>query len=95
MDFVNRVTLRHGSRDRYDEQLNSARLHPIGRLKPRASTTTVRTSHMNSAQVDRKPTLVAALVGLFIGTVVAGMLGLTFSGHMQMANVDPSSVVAR
>ena len=58
-----------------------------------------KTTDMNSAQFDRKPTLVAALVGLFIGTMVVGMLGLTFSGHMQMANVDPSSdassVVAR
>ena len=50
---------------------------------------------MDSAQPDRIPTLVATLVGLFIGAIVVGMLGLTFSGHMQMANADLTGDVAR
>ena len=50
---------------------------------------------MDSAQPGRNPTLVATLVGFFIGAIVVGMLGLTFSGHMQMANVDLPSDVAR
>ena len=50
---------------------------------------------MNDAQFDQKTTLVASLVGLFIGTIIVGLLGLTFSGHMQMASTDPPSIVLR
>ena len=55
----------------------------------------LKEDRMNGALFDQKTTLVASLVGLFIGTIIVGMLGLTFSGHMQMANTDPPSIALR
>jgi len=50
---------------------------------------------MNDSGFDGQRTVVASLVGVVIGTIVIGMLGLTYGGQMKMESDEKSVVAAR
>ena len=50
---------------------------------------------MYDSGFDRQRTITASLVGVLIGTIVMGLLGLTYGGVMKADSHEQSVVAAR